>query len=882
MNERESSARAVLLFLVAVPVCLIFVTAVVYDISYAVTGQYSFTFSREYLGWQTGDGAVITWIPTYVLGLLLELFPFVILVRAYLLRSSTKNLQPLKDPVIHRIADGAAETAKIDPPTLYTFTDHRALCDVFGTNKNPLVKLSCPFIDVFKEKPEQLKALLLHEYSHILNKDLGLLTLRSTFIHTLGLYLVVNFTYQCISMYQYAATYAAEIPPSEMGTTVLLRILGDQFMFFLGLVLLFLLVISIYREREFLADVKTVSMVKDSTLISALKELKKTIPKGIHIEILSDHPPLQKRIDALKRTGSPSSIAVVLWTAVTVAFCILLVTHSSGEIAAVFFDNKYALERFSTSTGMWMQVAIDILFPVAVMLYLFRVERVRSFLHSVGKASLCCGTYVALIIGYEYLLRALKLQGVYLPQVTNMQNIFNWAALPGVNWIRDYVWRFFYQLNLELPSTLKYAVREWVLVFLVVFSIYIAVNICISVVRGLSVQKITASSKRTRFLIVVAVEILLIVGGIAAQIPQKEKRSTLEEWIMSYYSAFDYREPGTTAFIKAGSFDFDTQYDIEDNFYGIHILNRINGLGNLTLAQQDELIRWLSYHQDKGDFFMDFYFFKLGYKASIWEERCILRSLEYLDALDAVELEGAIRYALSECEDDPWVVFETIQTLTMLDAVETADEHLQLLAEKYFLSLDYERQSDLPEMCYEGFYSCWDTGWECILCTYWGVLTLKTLDTLDKCDKEAITTWIVAHYTEDGGFCEGLLIDWWTDPPELYQTPSDLESTFYAVKSLQILTYLDTIDREKTVQYVLSHQTRKGGFARTPQGTPTFEDTYYAVEILDALDALHQLEGSYRSSDVLLEIFHNLPLAFYILVGALVVIDFWLYSRVWT
>ena len=43
----ESSVRAGLLFLLVVPVCLIAVTDIVYDISYAVTGQYSFTFSVD-------------------------------------------------------------------------------------------------------------------------------------------------------------------------------------------------------------------------------------------------------------------------------------------------------------------------------------------------------------------------------------------------------------------------------------------------------------------------------------------------------------------------------------------------------------------------------------------------------------------------------------------------------------------------------------------------------------------------------------------------------------------------------------------------------------------------------------------------------------------
>lgn len=885
MNEKESSARATLLFLLAVPVCLVFVTGLIYDISNSITGQYSFTFSREYSGWQTGDGAVIMWIPTYMIGLFLELFPFVILVRAYFLRSSTKNLQSLQDPEILTIAREAAEKAEIDTPPLYTFTDQRVILDVFGTNKKPLLRLSSEFIQLFGEKPKELKALLLHEYSHILHKDVGLLTLRSSFIHTLGVYLLVNLTYQCYNMYKYAAKYSTEIPPSEMGTKVLFRILGDQIMLFLGLALLFLLVISIYREREFLADMKAQFMLKNSTLGSALKELQSAVSKGVSIEIFSDHPPIQKRIDALKRQKPPSSLTVIFWTALTLAFCVLLLTDSFGEITMTFFHyDSYTVERFYTSTGIWIDFAVEALFPGFVMLYLFRFERVKSFLHSVGKTSFCCGVYSALVVGYHPIMWVLRSHGFYLPEVTTISNTTRgWAFLPGVNRISDCVMLFFHRMNPDLPFRLKYAMREWFFVFLVITIIYSVISICIFLMRGISVQKVTASSKRTRLFMVATVEIFLILGGIVTQIPQKERSSTTEEWIMSFYTAYDYKEPGTAEYVKAGSFDFKTQYDIADNYYSIHTLTHINRLGNLTLNQRDELIRWLRYHQDdKGDFFLEFYFFELSDKASIWEEQCILMSLQDLNALDAIDKEGAIEYALSEYEDYPWEVFHTVQTLQTLDAVDRMDEHLRGLAEKYFLNVDDESGPDSPEMCYEGFYPCWETGWDCIICTYWGVLTVRELGVLDMYNEEIIGSWIMDHYTEDGGFCEELLIDWWSDPPETYQGASNLESTFYAVKALHVLNQCDTLNREKTIHYVLSFQTRKGGFARTPNSNPTFEDTFYAVEILDALDALDQLNEPYRISEVLVEIFHSLPLVFYICIAAMVAVDVWLYFRVWT
>jgi Zn-dependent protease with chaperone function len=882
MNKRESSVRATLLFLLLVPVSLIFVTSMTYDISYAVTGRYSFTFSSEHVGYVTGDGSVITWVPTYVLGLFLRLFPFLILARAFLLRSSVKNLQLLKDPEILNIANEAAEIAEIDLPPLYGVTSQQVVLDVFGTDKTPLIRLSSRFADIFREKPEKLKALLLHEYSHILHKDVGLLTLKSSFIQTLGIYLLVSSIYQCYNMYRYAVKYVAEIPPSEMGTKVVFRILGDEFMFFLSFVLLFLLVNSIYREREFLADWKTSFLLKNSVLISALRELERVIPKGVHIEVFSDHPSIQKRIDALEGKRSPSFIAPLFWTALTLAFCVLLVTHCYGETTIWFFSNQYALERFYGSTGRWIQVTIDVLFPVTVMLYFFKFGGVKSFLSSVARGSLCCGGYAAFVLGYDYFMQALRRLGVSLPEVTNILNIFGWGSLPGVNRIRYFVIILFHKMSIDLPSRLENMMREWLLVLFVMILIFLMMSGCIFVIQKIYAQKVPTPSRWARLLLIAVLQILLIVGGIASQLPREDKDTTLKRWVMSYYKVYDYTEHGVE-YVKAGSFDFDTQYDIEDNFYGIRILSRTNGLTDLTLDQRDELIRWLRFHQDEdGEFSMMFYFFGVeGDEACVGEESFILLSLKDLNGIDSINREGAIQYALSRIEDYPWDVFNIIQTLSVLDAVDRMDEELQALVKKYFSDFDYEPNPNFPLMCYEGFHSCGEIGWECILCAYWGVLTLQRSDMLDSCDKEAITDEILNHYVENGGFCEGLLIDWRSEPSQIYKGPPDLKSTYHAVKSLQALDQLSSIDREKTIQYVLSFQTRKGGFARTQESEPTFEDTYFAVEILDALHAIDRLEEPYRVPDVLLEILQSLSLAFYIVVGVLIAVDLWLYYRVW-
>ncbi|MBU7026045.1 MAG: M48 family metalloprotease [Theionarchaea archaeon] len=917
MNEQESSVRAPLLFLLAVPVCLVMVTVLIYNISYAATGQYSFTFSREYIGWETGDGTVIVWIPTYVMSLFFGLFPFVILLRAYLLRSSTSNLHPLEDPEILRIADEAAELARIDPPTLYAFPDQRVILDVFGTNKKPLLRLSSTFIDLFREKPKELKALLLHEYSHILNRDLGLLTLRSSFIHALRLYLFVGFCYQCFTMYLYAGEHA-EIPPSEMGTRMLFLTFRNQFVLFIAFVFLYLLVNSIYREREFLADMKTRFMMGDSIyVVSAFGELRKVIPKGVHIEVLSDHPSIQKRINRLKAPRS-SDIPAVFWTAFTLAFVTLLITDSFASITLFFYqDNTYALQEFYESIGIWIHFGIDVLFPVSIILYLFRITNVKSFVRFTGKSSLCCGIYLALIVGYHLMVSLFSSQRLPIPKVATISNhiYFEWSHVllptlfrePGIILMQK-------MIMLDLPLRFGTALERWVFGFPVMFSICILVGVLVCVVQKLPIPK-KFPSRQGRFLAVAGIQILLILGCIYVQIPRKDKVSTMEEWFMSFYRAHHEQDPHTGEHVKVGRFDFYVNYDIENTFYAIHILKYITRLGNLTLNQRNELIRWLQFHQgDNGEFYRDFYF-DMGDKARILDEYYILLSLRDLDALDTMEREGATQYALSESDEYPLHTFYLAEILSMLDALDRIDLISRFPVEDYQDECEsengncFDRCIDGLTFCYDGFRSCVRKG-RCLSCTYWTVLTLEKLNALSIYDEEAITDCILEHYTEDGGFCEEIKVDWFSDPPQMYQQGfSDLKSTFYAVKSLQVLGQLIdrerifryvlscqmrdgtvytlevqdqlNFDREKTIHYVLSCQTRKGGFARTPQGEPTFEDTYYAVEILDALDALDRLNKPYSGSDVLLEIFHGLPLVLYILVGALIVGDLWLYYRVW-
>lgn len=744
-----------------------------------------------------------------------------------------------------------------------------------------------------------------------------LLALRSNFIHVLRLYLLFGFCYQCCNMYLYAKEHV-EITPSEMGTRTLFLIFRNQFVLLMALLFLYLLVNSIYREREFLADMKANSMMKVSTLGSALKELEKAIPRGVNIEILSDHPSLQKRIDNLE-TPRRLIIPIVFWTAFTLAFVILVVTHVFASIVILLYQgNTYLLQEFYESIGIWIYFGIDVVFPVLVILYIFRIRNsVRSFVRFVGKSSLCCGMYLALIVGYHFIVSMFRSLRIPIPGVATISNhiYFEWSHMllpilfrePGLILMEK-------MMMLDLPMKLVTALQRWVFGFLAMLYVCILMGILVCVVQKTPIPKIKFTTRWGHLLVIVGIQILLISGFIAFQIPRKDRASTMEEWIMSFYRAPHEQDPHTGEHVRVGRFDFYVNYDIENTFYAIHILKCIDELDSLTLDQRNELIRWLKFHQDdNGEFYTGFYF-KIRNKARIQDEYYILSSLKELDALNIINGEGAIQYALSEFDDYYHNSFYLAEILSILNALGRADLLPHFPVEDYqdeCSSEDgncFDRCIQGLRFCYDGFRSCARTG-GCLSCTYWSVSTLEKLNEQDMYDGETVTNCILEHYTESGGFCEEIKVDWLSEPPEMYkQGFSDLKSTFYAVKSLKTLDKLNfdrertfhyisscqmrdgtvktlevldqlSVEREKIIQYVLSCQTRKGGFTRTPQSEPTFEDTFYAVEILDALDALDQLKDPRSGPDVLLEIFQSLPLIVYILVGILIVIDLWLYYR---
>ncbi|MBU7024452.1 MAG: hypothetical protein HXS40_09835, partial [Theionarchaea archaeon] len=489
------------------------------------------------------------------------------------------------------------------------------------------------------------------------------------------------------------------------------------------------------------------------------------------------------------------------------------------------------------------------------------------------KGTLVSALYVALRVGYYASARALTLRGYAILELYNLSTHskhLDWARLlwfDSLGRAALFPRRMLHLVN--LPFRIQEALEMWIIAFSIISLMCMAIGILVFAVKRVFKNR-DSPSKRSRLVMVTVCEILLIVGFITLQTPRQDRMTTMEDWVMSYYKEATYEDPQSQDLVTVACFDFGTQYDIEGDFCGIHILKCLNNFENLTLAQRNSLIKWLEFHQGiDGDFYIMFWFFEMDERASTGEEYYILRSLNSLNALDIIDEVHAIHYALARIEYYPEEVFYVVQILSILEATDRGGQDLQSLVQEYFSNFEKDSNPGYPVLCYEGFHRCWETC-ECTECTYWGVLTLDALGDLDQQNQESMAEWLMIHYTEEGGFSG-----------EFTGPSPNLRLTYFAVKSLETLDHLQDIDAEKTIQYVLSCQTRKGGFASSPNGEPSYEDTFYATEILHTLGAIERMTEPYEITAVLQEIFTSLPLAFYVLIAFLVCIDFWLYWKVW-
>ncbi|MHA1149356.1 MAG: prenyltransferase/squalene oxidase repeat-containing protein [Promethearchaeota archaeon] len=140
--------------------------------------------------------------------------------------------------------------------------------------------------------------------------------------------------------------------------------------------------------------------------------------------------------------------------------------------------------------------------------------------------------------------------------------------------------------------------------------------------------------------------------------------------------------------------------------------------------------------------------------------------------------------------------------------------------------------------------------------TYQALYCLKALDALESVDQEALILYILDHYNASRHCFRDTYSKRYLDTDfslSYYPFNTELETTCYAILSLNFLGALDQINTGEIVNYIMScYNVDDGGFIGQPYDVnleenfkiSTMDNTFYAIMVIDLLD---DWEDSYPS-----------------------------------
>jgi prenyltransferase beta subunit len=110
---------------------------------------------------------------------------------------------------------------------------------------------------------------------------------------------------------------------------------------------------------------------------------------------------------------------------------------------------------------------------------------------------------------------------------------------------------------------------------------------------------------------------------------------------------------------------------------------------------------------------------------------------------------------------------------------------------------------------------------------------ITSLNALNRTSLENTIRYIKSLQGLDGGFKN-----------RLEDKESSLRFTFYALRTLHLLNALDAIDRNKTINFIMSCY-RDGGFSERPTWQDWIEPTYFGIKSLEILNSLNKVNSNY-------------------------------------
>lgn len=239
-----------------------------------------------------------------------------------------------------------------------------------------------------------------------------------------------------------------------------------------------------------------------------------------------------------------------------------------------------------------------------------------------------------------------------------------------------------------------------------------------------------------------------------------------------------------------------------------------------------------------------------GFKNSIKDNSSVMSTAQAIISLNNLNVEnvtindGVISY-ISGCEQvDGGFPIDSISSISTLrstfwaiSALNSLDALDWINTETIFWIADRFMYNISEPWNYGGFENKENSSSVDLEFTFYGIATLSILDKLGEINESASLSYVKSKQLDDGGFeiLEGIGF-------------SDLAATFYAVSTLFIIDGLKQINISSLIAYLSSKQNLNisdsenyGGFGNVPNFACNGMETYFAVESLNILGELDQI-----------------------------------------
>ena len=224
-----------------------------------------------------------------------------------------KEAEPRDYPQFHNIVEGLTIASGMPKPKLYVMNDPNI--NAFASGRDPKNAIICVTTGALEKlNKQELEGVLGHELSHVANYDIRFMTLVAVMV---GMIAIVSEIFLRSLWFS-----GGNNRDRERGEANFIFMIIGIVLAILAPIVVQLVQLAISRKREYAADASSVKFIRSPTgLISALKKIQKENPdpnekkrinkavaplfisnpfKGFG-NLLSTHPPLEKRIEILER-----------------------------------------------------------------------------------------------------------------------------------------------------------------------------------------------------------------------------------------------------------------------------------------------------------------------------------------------------------------------------------------------------------------------------------------------------------------------------------------------------------------------------------------------------------------------------------------------------